>query len=164
MAATLANIRYPHEEIIDQILVNPMITQRELARRVGRSEYWMSCIVNSDAFKQRLSERKEELVDPLITASIEQRLTAVAEMALDRLMDEIERPGPKKIQDLVAAGKLGVGDRNLVNSKPAVQNNLYVVHLPSPAPDTGGWLENAQGRKSPPLVDVVDISHSNPEA
>lgn len=158
--AEIAKVRYPHEAIIEEIILHPMITQRELARRCGRSEYWMSCIVNSDAFKQRLEERKEELVDPIIRASVEQRLQAVAEMALDRLVDKLEGPGPHKIIDLVAAAKLGVGDRNMVNSKPAVQNNLYVVHLPAPDKTTVGWLENAQGRKP---AEVIDISHSNPE-
>lgn len=160
----IQTVKYTHDAIIDEILLNPGVSQGELALMFGYSQAWMSIIINSDAFKHRLADRKGELVDPSITASIENRLDAVARRSLDRLMEEIEKPGPKKILDLVAAAKLGVGDRNLVNSKPSVQNNLYVVHLPSPAPNTPSWLENAQGRKLPLVPEVVDVSHSNPEA
>lgn len=158
---TIAKVGYWHDAIIDAIIAQPELTQKQLAAMFSTSPQYMSVIVNCDAFKNRLAERKEELVDPVILQSVESRLDAVATSALDRLMEELERPGPKKILDLVAAAKLGVGDRNLINSKPAVQNNLYVVHLPSPAASTAEWLKNAQGRPRP--AEIIDISHSNPE-
>jgi hypothetical protein len=158
----IASVSYTHDAIIDEILARPGIAQWELAKIFGYSQAWMSIIINSDAFKERLAERKGVIVDPQIRASVEDRLDAVARMSLDKIMDKLESPGPHKIQDLVAAARLGVGDRNLVNSKPAVQNNLYVVHLPTPAPNTGNWLDNAQGRKIPP-AEVIDVSHTNPE-
>lgn len=154
----IATVRYTHDAIIDEILVNPAVSQGDLARLFGYTQAWISIIINSDAFKERLAERKGELVDPRITASLEARSESVARLALDKLMEEIERPGPKKIQDLVAAAKIGLGDRMVKN--PHVQNNnLYVVALPSPAENTAGWLQSAQGRRA----DIIDISHSNPE-
>lgn len=155
----IATVRYTHDAIIDEILMNPAISQGEISRLFGYTQAWVSIIVNSDAFKERLAERKGELIDPKITATLEARAETVSKLALDRLMEEIERPGPKKIMDLVSAAKLGLGDRMVKN--PNVQNNnLYVVHLPSPAASTNGWLESAQGR---PKAEVIDISHSNPE-
>jgi DNA-binding MarR family transcriptional regulator len=155
----IASVRYTHDAIIDTILENPGVSQGDLSRMFGYTQSWMSIIINSDAFQERLAERKGELVDPRITASLEERAESVARLALDRLMDEIERPGPKKIQDLVAAAKIGLGDRMVKN--PSVQNNnLYVVALPPPAETTSAWMEKAQGR---PKIDVVDISFSNPE-
>jgi hypothetical protein len=71
--ATLAKIRYSHDGIIDEILLNPQITQRELAKMVGFTEGWLSICINSDAFKERLAERKGELVDPVIRASVQER-------------------------------------------------------------------------------------------
>jgi hypothetical protein len=156
----IQTVRYTHDAIIDEILLFPSISQGELSRRFGYTQAWISIIVNSDAFKERLAERKGELIDPKITATIEERLDSVARVALDKLMDKLEAPGPQKIQDLVAAAKLGVGDRNLTKVNPSIQNNLYVVHLPTPAETTKSWLESAQGRKLPL---VTDISHSNPE-
>jgi hypothetical protein len=167
-SSKVQKVRPWHENVIDEIIASPRITQEELARRFNTSKQYICIIVNSDAFKNRLAERREEIIDPVVSmavesrfASLDDKLNAVAASALDKLLDKLESPGPQKVSDLVLAAKVGIGDRNLVNSKPAVQNNLYVVHLPSPADSTRGWLENAQGRKTP--IDVVDISHSNPE-
>jgi len=152
----IASVRYTHDAIIDDILENPAVSQCELARRFGYSQTWMSIIINSDAFKERLADRKGQLLDPEIIASVNERREAVAKLALDKLMLELERPGPKKIQDLAAAARLGI-----IDDGPKTQNNLYVVHVPTPAASTGGWLESAQGRSKPP--EIIDLSHANPE-
>lgn len=157
---TLQRVRYTHDAVIDTILANPSITQVELCRVFGYSENWMSIIVNSDAFKARLAERKAELIDPKIQASIEQRLEAIAKTSLNRLMDRLEMDNGRGIRtaDLVAIAKLGVGDRN---NRPAVspyqQNNLYVVNLPPKAPDSSTWLQQTKA-PAPQFVTRVDES------
>jgi hypothetical protein len=161
--ATLAKIRYSHDGIIDEILLNPQITQRELAKMVGFTEGWLSICINSDAFKERLAERKGELVDPVIRASVQERLDAVARRALDRIIDVLDDPDPLGVKikhaDLIAMAKLGVGNKNDRPSGPVVQNNsLYVVHSPAPAQNTKDWMENVQGntpRGVLPMVEVV---------
>ena len=147
----IGKVRYTHDAIIDEILVDPAISQGELARRFGFTQAWMSIIVNSDAFKNRLAERKGELVDPKITASVEERLTALANRSLDRLLERVESQVPLKPLELVAMAKLGVGDRANRPAGPAVQQNLYVVALPPPASNSRDWLDS---RSRPPGVVV----------
>lgn len=151
-APTLQKVRFTHDAVIDEILLNPAITQRELAKMFGFTEGWMSIIVNSDAFKERLADRKGELVDPAIRAGINDRLDAVARRSLDKILERLDSPmaGSIKNGDLVAMAKLGVGDKNTRPAGPQVQQNLYVVSLPTPAENSQAWLNSARGRTPPP--------------
>lgn len=140
---TIQEVSYTHDALIDEILLNPAVSQGEMARMYGYTQGWMSIIVNSDAFQNRLAERKAELVDPKIRASIQERLDAVARVALERIMDRLDNPiSAIKNGDLIAMAKLGVGDKNNRLVGPTTQNNLYVVALPAPAQNTQEWLDN----------------------
>lgn len=152
----IQRVRYTHDAVIDEILINPSISQGDLAKMFGFSQGWMSIIINSDAFQNRLAERKGELVDPKIRASIAERLDAVAKRSLDKIMDRLDNPAAQiSNADLVAMAKLGVGDKNTRGNAPMTQNNLYVVALPGQAPNTKAWLENAQGLPKAPRPGVI---------
>ena len=140
----IAKVRYTHDAIIDEILVDPSISQNELAKRFGFTAAWMSIIVNSDAFQNRLAERKGELIDPKITASIEQRLESLAKFSLDRLLERVESAVPLKPMELVAMAKLGAGDRANRPAGPPASTNLYVVNLPPVAQNSSEWLSSAR--------------------
>jgi hypothetical protein len=150
----IKKVRYTHDAIIDMIIATPEITQRELSRQFGFTEAWMSIIINSDAFQERLAERKGVLVDPKITASIEARVDALAKRALDRLMDRVEAKNGIGMRDadLIAAAKLGVGNRNIAPPPPPPQHNLYVVQIPMPATSAQEWM--ATRSKIPTSQDV----------
>jgi hypothetical protein len=141
----IKRVRFTHDAVIDEILMDPAVSQGDLAKMFGFTQAWMSIIVNSDAFKERLAERKGELVDPAIRASIAERLDAVAKRSLDKIMERLDSPasGAIKNADLVAMARLGVGDKNTRTPGPALQqNNLYVVALPSPANNSADWVAN----------------------
>lgn len=152
----IKSVRWHHDRIIDFILAHPTApSQAEIAANFGFSQSWLSIIINSDAFRHRLEERKAELVDPVITASIEERLNALAKRSLDKLLERLDSGVPISNGDLVSMAKLGVGDKN---TRPAAaqgpQNNLYVVQLPAPAADASNWLQTAQGRR--PTAGVIE--------
>lgn len=151
----ISKVRYTHDAIIDEILVDPAISQGEIARRFGYTQTWVSIIVNSDAFKERLAERKGELIDPKIRASVEERLESLAKGALDRLLDRVESSVPLKPLELVAIAKLGVGDRANRPAGPPVSNNLYVFTAPQSAENSTAWLQNSSRGKAPGVV--VDV-------
>ncbi len=142
----IEKVRYTHDAIIDEILVDPAISQGELSRRFGFSQAWMSIIINSDAFQARLAERKGTLVDPKIQARVEERLEALANRALDRLLDRVESSVPLKPLELVAIAKLGVGDRANRPAAQAQTNNLYVFTAPAVPDSSAQWLENSSPR------------------
>lgn len=139
----VAKVRYTHDAIIDEILVDPAISQGELARRFGFSQAWMSIIINSDAFKARLAERKGVLIDPQITAKVEERLESLANRALDRLLDRVESSVPLKPMELVAIAKLGVGDRANRPAQAPQTNNLYVFTAPAVPDSSAEWLASS---------------------
>jgi hypothetical protein len=147
----ITKVRYTHDAIIDMIIANPAVSQGDLAREFGFTESWMSIIINSDSFQERLANRKGELVDPKIKASIEARLDAIARRALDRLLDKIDNNHPVSNSDLIRMAALGVGDRNKRPETAPVQQNLYVVNLPPPERDAKTWL-----RTSSRGVEVID--------
>ena len=152
---TLQKVRYTHEALIDVIIANPAISQRDLAKHFGFTEGWMSIIINSDAFQTRLAERKGALVDPKILASIEDRLEALGKRSLDKLLERVDNGTPISNGDLVRMAALGSGDRNKRPEKAAVENNLYVVNLPPPAPNADAWLATAS-RKPPGYSQVIE--------
>lgn len=146
----IEKVRYVHDAIIDEILVNPSITQTELSKSFGYTQAWISIIVNSDAFKTRLAERKGQLIDPQITARAEDRLDGVANRALDKILDRLESVIPLKPLELVAIAKLGVGDRANRPAQAAQTNNLYVFTAPA-VPDTSAeWLSSSSRARGAP--------------
>lgn len=115
----LGKVRYTHEACIDLILLNPAVSQNELAATFGYSVGWMSIAINSDAFQARLAERKGELVDPMIRASLNERLRAVTQRSLDVLLEKLELPTAKVSDQLVlGAAALGIKGLGLGNTPP----------------------------------------------
>ncbi len=151
----IAKVRYTHDAIIDEIIAFPSISQGELSRQFGFTQTWMSIIINSDAFQERLAERKGEIVDPKLKASVEMRLEAIAKRSLDKLIERLDADLPFSNSDLISAAKLGVGDRNTRARVPETQNNLYVVQLPPPASSRENWLRDSSRT-------AIDVSHTNP--
>lgn len=135
-----ARIRYNHDAMIDIILAEPEISQKELAQRFGYTQTWISRVFCSEGFAHRLAERKTELVDPTIVASIEDRLKGLAMQATDVLADKLALPGAPSDLALkaleISTKALGFGARNA----SAVQiNNSFVVALPPKIQSAAEW-------------------------
>ena len=79
-----------HEGIIDRLLADPSLPYGTLANQMGISKSWMSIIVNSDCFKQRLAERRAELTGQ-ISEGIKQNLLQVSEKALSKLHEALDK-------------------------------------------------------------------------
>ena len=95
----IARVRYTHDAVIDEILVNPSISQNELAKIFGFSAGWMSIVINSDSFQERLAERKAMLTDPKIIASINERLDAIAAIVWERIATDLHPARLDRIAD-----------------------------------------------------------------
>lgn len=152
----IAKVRYTHDAMIDEIIAFPSISGGELAQRFGYTQAWISIITNSDAFKERLAERKGEIIDPKLRASVEERLESLAKRSLDKLLERLDTQQPFTNSDLISAAKLGVGDRNQLKAPPKTENRLYVVQLPPQANSRESWLANTSRN-------AVDASFVNPE-
>jgi len=139
----IAKVNYSHDAMIDLIIANPGVNQGELAKVFGYTEGWVSQVMASDAFKERLTVRKKELVDPAIVASIEERFQAVAMLSLERLKERLEKAAAPSMETILsgaelAAKALGYGARPDPRAvQVAVQT---VVHVPAKSQSTEDWL------------------------
>lgn len=147
----LQRVRYSHDAMIDFIICNPRASHAMIAEHFGYTKQWVSKITCSDAFQARLAERRQELIDPTIVATVDEKLKTLANQSLDVLIEKMDTTksfeGALKVAEL-ATKALGYGARGAGQTQ--VQNN-FVVALPEKAPDAGSWLK-AQGKG-----EVVDV-------
>jgi len=89
---SVEKVRYTHDAMIDVLITNPAISQGAIAKHFGYTQAWVCTIFSSEAFQKRLQERREELIDPAILTSIEDRFKALAQKSLEKLMEHLDRP------------------------------------------------------------------------
>lgn len=137
----IQKVRYTHDGMIDLVIANPAISQNEIAAHFGFTPGWVSQVFNSDAFKNRLAERKEEIIDPVLRASIEEKLQALADKSIQILLDKLHQTQNMN----VAIRALDVTTRALgygAKDKGGVQINNYIAHVPPRAKDVSDWQSN----------------------
>lgn len=145
-------LRYTHEDCIDLILARPGISQNELAEIYGVTPAWMSIVVNCDAFKVKLAERKAELVDPVLQASLNERYGALAAASVDRLLKRIaDEKAEVTDKVLLEAAALGAKAIGMGEPKPTGPSNA-VDHLAALAHRLVDL-----NRPAPPAAEVVDV-------
>lgn len=138
--AQIQKIRYNHDALIDLMIANPELTQKEMAVKLGRSTGWLTQVISSDMFKARLAERRAEIVDPVLTASVEERLDALASRSAQILLDRLDvTPDTETaLRALEISTKArGYGARD----KGAVTQNNFVVVVPQKAEDSSSWAD-----------------------
>ena len=142
----IARVKYTHDGMIDLIIINPSISQGEIAKHFGYTEPWVSRIFGSDAFQARLAQRKCDIVDPTLVASVEERLRAVASRSLDLVMEKLENPKLCTLDQAMKAVEvstkaLGYGARQ---TNVAVQTS-FVVALPGAMTNAADWAQQHSG-------------------
>lgn len=106
-------LKYTHEAMIDLILAEPTVSNKELAEIFEYSEAWISHIRCSDSFQARIAERKALLVDPAIRRSIEDRLSGITVKAIDRIQEVLDGPDASAAFALEALGVAATGLKGL---------------------------------------------------
>jgi len=140
-ANAIARVKYSHDAMIDMIIANPAISQGMLAANFGYTQAWVSQVINSDAFQARLAMRKEELVDPGILASIEERFKGLIHQSVTVIGDKL---AATQNADL-ALGTLAVMTKAMgYGARPEksvnVQNN-FIVQVPVKAATADDWAK-----------------------
>lgn len=152
MTDAIQKVSYSHDGMIDIMLANPQITNRQLAAKFGYTETWISRVKSSDAFKARFAERKKEIVDPILEETIETKFDATINMGLDIIQERLEATrDPElaaKVVDIAAKAR-GFGARN---TGPVVQTN-FVVAMPQAETSPEAW----SAKYSPKPAEIVEI-------
>lgn len=137
-----ANVRPWHMIVADMLIGEPHLRQGEIAARLGRSQTWLSIVINGDAFKEYLATRREEIIDPVLTAKTEQRLEMVANAALDKIHERLATNAPFTNRELVATVEVAARGLGLGQAKGiGLQQNLYVVQAPPVATTSQQWVD-----------------------
>ena len=125
----LEKVRYSHVDMIDFIIANPWASQNEIAARYGYTPGWVSNVLASDAFQSQMAARREEIVDPAMKATLEERFRAMAIRSLDRLMERLEKPAvsDQVILRAVELGAKAVGVGG--NAPPPAPNQDHLAVL-----------------------------------
>ncbi len=105
-------VRYSHDGMIDVIISNPGVSQNQLASHFGYTPAWVSSIMASDAFQERLAARRQELIDPTLVATVEERFRALADRSLVVLQEKMAQPF-STIPDNLALKAAELGARGL---------------------------------------------------
>ena len=136
--AMIEKVGYTHDAMIDCIIANPSVTGGQLAAVFGFTPAWISQVVSSDAFKSRLAERKGELVDPGIAASVEERMEGLLRQSMDVVAEKLFA---SKDADLatktmeISTKALGFGARD----RGAAVNASFVVVMPPAVANVQDW-------------------------
>lgn len=112
----LKKIRYTHDSMIDLIIAEPWISQNHLAAHFGYSPAWISNIFASDAFQARLAERRKEVIDPTLIATIEERVKGLTLQAFDVLQQKLSNNPSDNVA--LRAAELGVKAMGLGGHAP----------------------------------------------
>lgn len=94
-AGAIQRVNYSHDAMIDVIIALPGCTQNTIAEHFGYSVGWVSRIMCSDAFQARLQARREEIINPGLVTTFEERLKGLAQQSLDILVDKLDEVDPE---------------------------------------------------------------------
>lgn len=105
-------VGYSHDKIIDALIAEPRVTQRQLAGLFGYTEGWLSRVMSSDSFKMRVAARRAEIIDPQIVASVEDRFKMLAVRGLEVLQEKLDEPA-SLISENLALKAVEIGAKGL---------------------------------------------------
>lgn len=110
-------VRYSHTDMIDFIIANPGVTQNLVAARYGYTAAWVSQVMSSDAWQAAMAQRREEIVDPVLTATVEERFRGITMLSLERLKEKLSAPVVSD-QVVLRAAELGAKAMGLGGNAP----------------------------------------------
>ena len=144
----IQKVAYNHQAMIDMILANPAISQNALAAHFSLTPSWVSQVMVSDAFQSELAKRREEIIDPMLRATVEQNFKALVSRSLDILQQKLNKPAAE-IPDQLALRALEIGSRAAgygirdQGVAPGVQTDVH-IHLEQLG---GGLIQLLQRKK-----------------
>lgn len=106
-------LTYTHDAVIDLILHEPTVTQKELAEIFDKSPAWVSRVLAADSFQARIAERKSQLIDPQIAQSLNERLKGVTIQSLEIISEKLDSADASA---QYAIDALGMAQRGLTQS------------------------------------------------
>lgn len=116
-----------HQALADFILMYPQATGKQIAAHFDVSAQWVSIVRNSDSFKELMRQRRETHRE-LVSASVINKVEALADQAVDELARQIEAKElpVEHVKDIAAMSLKAMGFGGDRAAAP-VQNNITIV-------------------------------------
>ena len=86
----IKKVSWWHESIFEWMIANPESKLRECAEFFQVTQSWLSTIIHSDVFVEKLAERRD-LHFAAISQDVASKVSGLAELSLDVLEERIER-------------------------------------------------------------------------
>lgn len=83
-------MRWWYEHLADYMIAHPKALQNDIAAHFGKSPGTISVIVNSDAFKAYLRQRRANYVEAL-DSSVREKMLNVADVGFDLILDRFDK-------------------------------------------------------------------------
>ena len=106
----VVKVSYTHLDMIDYLLANPGHGLKELSARYGYTMSWLCNIQASDAWKCAYAKRREELIDPVLLATLNERFEGMTLLSLERLTEKLSQP---QVSDNVVLKAVELGAKAL---------------------------------------------------
>lgn len=134
MAWNPKDLKLWHEMLMDYKILHPRAPNAELAAHFEVSEQMISMVTNTDMFKAQLADRRDRMalqVEGTAIGRLQNKVAALAEKSLDRLMEAVTLPdtpldGVRDSCDM-ALKSLGFGQSGGRQAAPAVSVSVVVV-------------------------------------
>lgn len=91
-AVQVQSVGWWHERLADWMIANPDKMLKDAAKFFNCSQGWISILKNSDCFKEYWARRSAEASDMNSASTLIAKTGALAELALDRLLEKMETP------------------------------------------------------------------------
>lgn len=146
----ITKLKVKHEALMDYMLANPTCTYREISAAFGVTIPWISCIVNSDVFREKLQEKQGDLFESGVLAPLENKMAAVVDLTLERLAEKVQHS--ESLPDLTNTadkllGRLGYGAKNSNGEGGNFTFNATLIERAQVL--MGGKPANGQDRQQP---------------
>lgn len=149
----IEKVSYTHDAMIDLLIAKPMVSQGDVARHFGFTPGWVSRVIRSDAFRERLASRKGEIVDPMLLQQVEDRFQSLVERSLEILMEKLDANPTADLA--LKAAELGARSLGYGVAKNVQQNNTtFVVAMPEKAISAEEWIKQHAPMHIPQVIDV----------
>lgn len=137
-------LTYTHKAMIDLVLANPTMPLQDLADYFGVSMAWAKKVTMSDAFQAVLDKRREEIINPIISESVTEKIRGLTNNSLDMLNNRVEL-GIVKTPELIEIARMGLTSQGLLDtSEKTINNNQFVVAMPSKVATAEAWAEQVK--------------------
>lgn len=100
-------VQYSHDGMIQLMIDNPGWGHAKLAKHFGHTPGWFANVLAGDEFQMRLDLRRHEVLDPTLTATMEERFRGLTLQALTVMQKLLDNP---KVQDatVLKAAEIGI--------------------------------------------------------